>query len=271
MLTASVAIPSAEPASTSGIGHTSRILLTEIRFELVRALRTRAFSLSALGFPVMFYCLFGLMLNRGQSLDGVAVAKYMLGGYAVFGSLGAAIFGVGVGVALDIHAGWLELKRASPMPPLAYIVSKCATATAFSIIIVCMLSGLSIAFGHVHLSAVEFARMLTLAAFGSVPFCALGLVMAFLVPPNAAGSIANIIYLPMSFFGGLWIPISILPHGVQRVAPVLPTFHLAQLMYACFGATPQGSITGHVFSLIGFTLLMLGIAWIAFGRNEQNS
>lgn len=271
MLTASLPIPSANTATTNGVGRTLRILLTEIRYELVRALRTRAFSLSAIGFPLMFYCLFGLLLNRGEHLDGVLVAKYLLGGYAVFGSLGAAIFGVGVGVALDIHAGWLELKRASPMPPLAYVISKCATAIAFSIIIVCLLSGLGVVFGHVHLPAAEFARMLALAAFGSVPFCVLGLVMAFLVPPNSAGGIANLIYLPLSFLGGLWIPITMLPHIVQRIAPALPTFHLAQLMYACFGAQPQGSITGHLFNLLGFTLLMLGIAWIAFSRREQNS
>lgn len=271
MVTASLAVPPAATASANRSSRTLRILLTEIRYELVRALRTRAFSLSAIGFPLMFYCLFGLLLNRGQSLNGVAVAKYMLGGYAVFGSLGAAIFGVGVGVALDIHAGWIELKRASPMPPLAYVVSKCATAMAFSLIIVCMLSGIGVALGHVHLSAREFARMLTLSALGSVPFCALGLAMAFLVPPTAAGGAANLIYLPMSFFGGLWIPITILPHAVQRIAPSLPTFHLAQLMYACFGATPQGSVARHVLSLLGFTLLMLGIAWIAFSRHEQNS
>ncbi|HZQ44021.1 MAG TPA: ABC transporter permease [Acidobacteriaceae bacterium] len=271
MLTASLAIPSASTTSTNRIGRTLNIVLAEIRYELVRALRTRAFSLSAIGFPLMFYCLFGLLMNRGEDLDGVLVAKYLLGGYAVFGSLGAAIFGVGVGVALDIHAGWLELKRASPMPPLAYIVSKCATAIAFSIIIVCLLSGLGVAFGHVHLSGAELARMLALAAFGSVPFCALGLVMAFLVPPNSAGGIANLIYLPMSFFGGLWIPITMLPHAVRLIAPALPTFHLAQLMYACFGATPKGAITGHLVNLLGFTSLMLGIAWIAFSRREQNS
>ncbi len=271
MSTASLAVPSAVTTPTNSFGRTLRILLNEIRYETLRALRTRAFSLSAIGFPLMFYCLFGLLLNRGLSMDGVAVAKYMLGGYAVFGSLGAAIFGVGVGVALDIHAGWLELKRASPMPPLAYIVSKCAMAMAFSVIIVSALSGIGVAFGHVHLSAPEFGRMLALAAAGSVPFCALGLVMAFLVPPNAAGGIANLVYLPMSFASGLWIPIKILPHAVQRIAPALPTFHLAQLMYASFGAAAEGSLMTHVLSLLGFTLVMFGIAWIAFTRNEQNS
>ena len=270
MSTASLAVPSSATASTNSLSRTLRILLNEIRYELLRALRTRAFSLSVIGFPLMFYCLFGLLLNRGEHLDGVAVAKYLLGGYAVFGSLGAAIFGVGVGVAMDIHAGWLELKRASPMPPLAYVVSKCTMAMAFSVIIVCTLCGLGIAFGHVHLSVAEFARMVALAAGGSVPFCALGLAMAFLVPPNAAGGIANLIYLPMSFASGLWVPMDMLPHVVRVVAPALPTFHLAQLMYASFGAAAQGSLTTHLVSLLGFTLLMLGIAWIAFSRREQN-
>ena len=62
-----------------------------------------------------------------------------------------------------------------------------------------------------------------------------------------------------------------LPHVVRVVAPALPTFHLAQLMYASFGATAQGSLMTHLVSLLGFTLLMLGIAWIAFSRREQNS
>ena len=49
----------------------------------------------------------------------------MLGGYAVFGLVGAALFGIGVSTAADLSAGWLELKRASPMNPLAYLAAKC--------------------------------------------------------------------------------------------------------------------------------------------------
>jgi len=38
--------------------------------------------------------------------------------------VGAALFGIGVGLAADLGAGWLDLKRASPMPPLAYVLAK---------------------------------------------------------------------------------------------------------------------------------------------------
>jgi ABC-2 type transport system permease protein len=249
-----------------------RIFLTEIRYGIIGALRTKAYTFSSIGFPVMFYCLFGLIMNRNETMSaGVSVAKYLLGSYAVFGSLGASIFGIGIGVAMDRSAGWLELKQASPMPPLAYVLSKCLMAVVFSLIIVSALTVLGIAFGHVTLTVSEFAYIALFSAIGAIPFSCLGLAMAFLVPPASAGGIANMIYLPMSFLSGLWIPLRFLPQILQTLAPIFPTYHLAQLMYGALGAPTNGSAIGHWLSLFGFTLLMLGITWIAFRRLEQNS
>jgi ABC-2 type transport system permease protein len=248
-----------------------RIFITEIRYEILRSLRTRAYSLAAIGFPVMFYCLFGLLLNRNETIGSVSVAKYLLGGYAVFGSLGAAIFGIGVGVALDRSAGWLDLKHASPMPPLAYILSKCSMAVVFSFLIVCVLTALGITLGHVHITAIEFARIALIAAVGAIPFSCLGLAMAFTVPPTAAGGIANLVYLPMSFLSGLWVPLQFLPKFLQQIAPLFPTYHLAQMMYAALGAPSKGTLPLHLAGLAGFTAIMIGITWIAIRRREQNS
>jgi ABC-2 type transport system permease protein len=248
-----------------------RICLREIRYEVLRSLRTRAFSLSAIGFPVMFYALFGLVMNRDVTIGGVNLAKYMLGGYAVFGSLGAAIFGIGVAMALDRSAGWLELKRASPMPPLAYLLAKCFMAALYSVIIVMILTALGIAFGHVHMSVLEFAKIAGIAAAAAVPFSAMGLAMAVLVPPASAGGIANMIYLPMSFLSGLWIPLKLMPHALQEFAPVLPTYHLAQLMYHALGAPSYGHLLTHWLVLAGFTVLMLMVASAAFRRQELNA
>jgi ABC-2 type transport system permease protein len=249
-----------------------RIFLNEIRYAVLLALRTKAFSLSAIGFPVMFYCLFGLLMNRNENISaGVSVAKYLLGGYAVFGSLGSAIFGIGIGVAMDRNAGWLELKRSSPMPPLAYVLSKCVMAVVFALIIVSILTALGITLGHVHLTLSEFGHIALYAAVGAVPFSCLGLAMAFLAPPASAGGIANMIYLPMSFLSGLWVPIKFLPHILQTIAPIFPTFHLAQLMYGALGAPTIGSTLSHWTGLLGFTAIMLGVTWLAFRRIEQNS
>jgi ABC-2 type transport system permease protein len=250
---------------------TARIFLRETRLEFLRAVRTRTFSLSSIGFPVMFYVLFALVMNRGAVSHGVDIGKYMLGGYAVFGMVGAALFGIGVGLATEINAGWLELKRASPMPPIAYLLAKCITAMAFGLIIVSILCVLGIAFGHVHLTLLEYVAMLGVTVAGAVPFTACGLVLALLVPANAVPGVVNMIYLPMSFLSGLWIPVFLLPHWMRALAPWMPTYHLSQLMLSIYGYQNADHALTHWLALLGFTCLLLGVAAISFQRREQNN
>jgi ABC-2 type transport system permease protein len=252
--------------------HNVRIFLNEIRADFRRAVRTRAFSLSSIGFPVMFYVLFGLVLNHGDMQGGVNIAKYMLAGYAVFGMVGSALFGIGIGLSTEINAGWLELKRASPMPPVAYLLAKCVTAMTFGVIIVTILCALGISFGHVHLTSTEFFRMIGFTLVGALPFTALGLVLALLVPPTAVPGVVNLIYLPMSFLSGLWVPVFLLPRWLRVMAPSMPTYHVVQLMLSVFGyQTKTTSLLSHWLFLAGFTAVALGIASWAFRRLEQNS
>jgi ABC-2 type transport system permease protein len=264
MSTAAVTLPAARP---SIIG----IFLREVRYEFVRALRTRAYSLSVICFPVVFYLFFGILMNRNENFHGISVSTNMLAGYAVFGAIGASLFGIGVGVAGDLSAGWLELKRASPMPPLAYLLAKCCTAMGFATIIVTLLTLMGIFFGGVHISPVEYLRMVALIIVGCIPFACLGLLLALLAPFNAAPGIANMIYLPMSFLGGLWMPIEILPKFLQELAPIFPTYHLKQLMLGVFHYPGAGRTSTHWLALFAFTLVMLFCAGYAFRRREQNS
>jgi ABC-2 type transport system permease protein len=247
------------------------IFLREARYEFIRLVRTRSFSFSVVGFPVVFYLFFGIIMNRGQQIGAISVAKYVLASYAVFGMVGAALFGVGVGLAADLAAGWLDLKRASPMPPLAYVLAKCCSAVFFGILIVSLLALIGITLGHVSLTSVEFARMIALTVVGVVPFVCMGLALALLVPFSSAPGITNMIYLPMSFCGGLWVPLMFLPHFMQRIAVLMPTYHLGQLMLGAFGYASTGTTLSHWYGLLGFTMLMLGIAGVALHRLEQNS
>jgi ABC-2 type transport system permease protein len=257
------------PATTSSV-HTLRIFRKETKYEFLKLMRTKSFSLSTIGFPVMFYVLFGIA-NRNVYAGNVHFAKYMLGSYACFGLIGAALFGIGVGVASELAAGWLELKRASPMPAAAYLFAKCASAVAFGLIIVSILTAIAVLFGGVSLKSTELIKMLGMTIAGSISFASMGLLLALLVPANAAPAIVNLIYLPMSFLSGLWVPLRFMPHWLQGIAPALPTYHLSQLMLSIFGYQDSMSLATHWNALIGFTLLMLGLSWLIFHRREQNA
>jgi ABC-2 type transport system permease protein len=250
--------------------NTLRIFRKETKYEFLKLLRAKSFSLSTIGFPVMFYVLFGIA-NRNAFSGNIHIAKYMLGGYACFGLIGAALFGIGVGVASELAAGWLELKRASPMPGSAYLFAKCASAVAFGLIIVSILTTIAVSFGGVSLTSTELIKMLGMSIIGSISFASMGLLLALLVPANAAPAIVNLIYLPMSFLSGLWVPLRFMPHWLQGIAPALPTYHLSQLMLSIFGYGDSMSLATHWNALIGFTLLMLGLAWLIFHRREQNA
>src|SRR5947209_8058393 len=81
MSTTSFAYPTAPPSSAA---RTGRIFLKETKYEFLKLLRNRSFSFAVIGFPVMFYLLFGVA-NRGAHNGGISMAKYLLGGYACFG------------------------------------------------------------------------------------------------------------------------------------------------------------------------------------------
>ena len=239
-----------------------RILLIETQYELARLLRTRAYSLSIIGFPVLFYLLFGAA-NRGK-----AVALYLVAGYACMGVVSACLFGVGATLALERAQGWLDLKRASPMPRFAFLGAKVLTCAAFGLIIASVLMALGTALGGITITGAQAAALAGVVLAGAIPFTAMGFLLALFVPPNAAPAIINLIYLPLSFASGYWMPLRALPHWLQVAAPALPTYHLAQIALAVFGLAPASGMVLHWAVLGSFTVLMLAAAWITFVRRE---
>src|ERR1700733_6437952 len=132
-------------------GHTATIYLKEIKYEFLKNLRLRMYTASVLSFPIMFYVLFGLVLNSKEAIAGTPVPVYLLATYGTFGVMGASLFGTAAGLSSDRGLGWLEVKRASPMPPFAYFVAKIITSMIFSTIIVLALFALGITLGGVRM------------------------------------------------------------------------------------------------------------------------
>jgi ABC-2 type transport system permease protein len=92
------------------LAHAITIYAKETKYEFLKLLRLPVYSASTILFPVMFYVLFGLLLNRGSKADGVSVAAYLMATYSTFGVMGASLFGFGVGVAGERGLGWLQVK-----------------------------------------------------------------------------------------------------------------------------------------------------------------
>ncbi|MBZ5728819.1 MAG: ABC transporter permease [Acidobacteriia bacterium] len=242
----------------------------EAKCEFLKLARMRTYSVSTIMFPLMFYCFFGLAMGR-QPLPGVGMplARYALATYGAFAVIGATLYAFGVGVAVERGLGWLEVKRASPMPPGAYFLAKTVVSLAFGAIVVALLFTMGATFGGVRMPASQWLLMGGALVSGGLPFCALGLAIGSFAGPNSAPATVNLIYLPMAFCAGLWLPFEFLPQAIHQAAPFLPAYHFSQIALAVLGAPVHGAVLGHVGSLVAFTAIFAGIAWIGQARERE--
>ena len=230
----------------------------EAKFEFLRLLRTPMFAIPTLLFPTLFYVLFGVLLAGRKG--GVGAAEYLLATYGVFGVMGAALFGFGVSVAIERENGYLVLKRVLPMPRGSYLLAKMAMAMVFAAIISTLLAVLAATLAGVALAPWQWAMLLVVDVAGALPFCALGLYIGSLVSGNGAPAVVNIAFLPMAFLSGLWMPLSVLPPVLAKLAPVWPSYHLAQLALKVVGRDSGASTAMHLAVLVGITVVFFLLA-----------
>lgn len=239
----------------------------EAKHEFLKTLRIPIFAVSTLVFPMMFYVLFGLLFGN-ETRDGIRGATYLLATYGAFGVIGASLFNFGVGVASERGQGWMLLKRASPMPSAAYFTAKMAVALLFSAIVILGLSALGYVAGGVRLPLAIWLELAGTLLLGVFPFAAMGLMFGYLVGPNSAPAVLNLVYLPLAFVSGLWMPVEILPGFLQRLAGYSPAYHYAQLALGTFGADRGGAAWAHLLWLALYMAAFLALALLLYRRDE---
>lgn len=232
-----------------------RAYLAEIRSECLRYLRAPSFILPMTLFSTVFYLMFGVLLNHA----GSDASRYLLASYTTFGVIGPGLFGFGVSLAIERDGGLLTLKRALPMPPGAYLLGKMVMAMIVASLVVVTLLTLGLTLGGVSLGPLRVLAMLAIGATGVLPFCALGMFVGTLIKGQGAPGLLNLVYLPMAFLSGLWLPLSMLPKALQVLAPIWPSYHLNQLTLAVVGMG-AGPLWPHVLALLAYAAVFLALA-----------
>ncbi len=245
-----------------------RIFRLETRAEFLKLVRMPAFALPAFAFPLMFYALFGLAFGRGQQIGPVTMTGYLLATYGAFGVIGANLFSFGVGIASERGQGWMLLKRALPLPPILHFLARMVVGMVFGLAILIGLFALGGFAGGVALPLATWVKLAAWLTAGGLPFAAFGMALGYLCGPNSAPAVINLIYLPMSFASGLWLPYEVLPGFFKALAPWLPAYHLAQQGLGILGADTHAPLAQSVVYLLTFTAISLAIGVAAY-RGDQ--
>lgn len=230
--------------------------------------RVPAFSVTNLALPIVFFTFFGLPVAHVRRADGVSIGAYLLASFGAYAVGQVMIYGFGIGVANERAMKIDRLMRASPLPPLVFMLAKVVTALVFALLALLLLVGYGAVVGGIYQPPAVWAMVIARLLAGSLPFIALGFAIGYLSGPHAAPAVANLIYLPLAFASGFFVPVGQLPGFVQAIAPFLPTYHYAQLAWSALGAGSETLGTSLLW-LTGYTAVFLTVAVRAYRREER--
>ena len=245
-----------------------QMLLAQTRSELLMRWRVPAFSVTNLVLPIVFFTFFGLPVAHVVRGDGVSIGAYLLASFGAYAVGNVMVYGFGIGVANERGMKIDRLMRASPLPPIVFMLAKVLTALVFSLVALVLLIGFGIVAGGIHQTPAVWATIILRLLAGSLPFIALGFAIGYWSGPNAAPALANLIYLPLSFASGLFVPLNQLPGFIQTLAPYLPSYHYAQLAWSALGAGRE-PLWVSLLWLGGYTALFLTLAVRSYRREER--
>jgi ABC-2 type transport system permease protein len=254
-MTRALALPEQIP-----IGRMLRAYATEARFEIVNGLRNVGASVPFIVIPVVSYLLFGVLMFSPQDAgpDAPDYSNLLFCGFASLGALMPGIFG-GINLAMERESRLLELKRALPAPAGANLLAKFVTTMAFTAIAMTLVSVAALMAGAISLSLGQVLAVWVVMVIGSIPFCAMGFLIGALSSASAAPAYGNLLFLPMMWLSGIFIP---LPAILQPYVVIWPAFHLNQVALALGGVDefvylPLSLAAG---VLVGVTVLCGGLA-----------
>jgi ABC-2 type transport system permease protein len=232
-----------------------RAYLQEAKFEILAALRTPGFALPFCAVPVAIYFLFGVVIsgNAGSGEFGPGIHNYLFAGFAVLAAAMPGVF-TGVTLATEREGNLLKLKRALPLPPGATIVAKVVMGTSVASIAVTLVTLAALFAEKITLSLGQVSIIWIVLIVGTIPFSAIGLLLGTFGSASAAPAWGNLVFLPMMWLSGLFIP---LPDSLEEWVIIWPTFHLDQLALGLAGVKQFTFISP---ALVGVTVACGGVA-----------
>jgi ABC-2 type transport system permease protein len=138
------------------------------------------------------------------------------------------------------------------------VVAKIASGLVLAVLAYTPILVLALATGKLTLAPGPVAALSGALMVGTIPFCAMGLMVGSLASGNAAPGYANLIYLPGCYLSGMFFP---LPKSMYWQTPIWPQFHVEQFAMHLAGITKYQyePLLMAIVSMLGYTVLFAGV------------
>ena len=237
-----------------------------LALELRRSLRDVRYLVIAVAMPIGLYLLFtGLFGAHGQRAQGLLQPVELMIAMVAYGAMWAVFSATGPRIAHERAIGWTRQLRVTPLAPAAALAGKLVTALAAALPAMALVALTAVLSHHVQLSAAQWLALLAVMWAGVLPLALLGLAIGYLAGDEIAFPLTMALYFALGALGGLWIPLSVMPHVMQDIGQALPSNGLAQLGWRIAGG--QASAPRAVLVLTAWTLGSGVAAHLAYRRH----
>jgi ABC-2 type transport system permease protein len=234
------------------------------KFELSRTARTLVQSILA---PVistsLYFVVFGSAIgSRMTSIDGVRYAAFIVPGLMMLSILTESISNASFGIYMPKWSGTIYQLLSAPVSPLEIVIGYVGAAATKSILIGSII--LATARMFVPFEIVHPGWMLLFLVMTSLTFCLFGFVMGIWATGFEKLQIVPILVItPMTFLGGSFYSIKMLPPFWQHVTLFNPVVYLINgFRWSFYGVSDVSVGFSLSMTLCFFSLCVIAVWWI---------
>lgn len=235
------------------------------RFEMARALRTLWQSVVT---PVittaLYFVVFGGAIGgRMEAVDGVAYGAFIVPGLIMLSLFTQSIFNASFGIYFPKFTGTIYEILSAPVSSLEVVIAYVGAAATKSAVLGLIILATAALF--VPLQVLHPVMMLAMLVLISVTFSLFGFIIGIW-----AGSFEQLNFIPMlivtplTFLGGSFYSIDMLPEGWRTVALFNPVVYLISGFRWTFYGQGDVAIGISVAATLGFFALCLGVVMWMF-------
>jgi ABC-2 type transport system permease protein len=197
------------------------------RFEMARALRTIWQSLVT---PVittaLYFVVFGsVMGSRVQSVDGVGFGNFIVPGLVMLSLLTQSISNASIGIYFPKFTGTIFELLSAPVTAMEMVVGYVGAAATKSIVLGLIILATSALFVPLHIA--HPLAMLAYLILTSVAFSLFGFIIGIWANGfEQLSFVPALLITPLTFLGGSFYPISMLPEPWHTISLFNPVVYL---------------------------------------------
>lgn len=211
-------------------------------------------------FPVMLYSMFG------ASVSNAAISSFVMASFCAYAVIGVGFYQFGVSIATDRETSWERFQRVLPNVFWPKLLSRLFAAAVFALIAILLVVAAAEIMAKPSAEFFTVVKMISIALVIVLPFALFGVALGYWTTARSAVPIANMIFLPLAYLGGLWTHPSKLPEIIQQISYYTPTRHSAEILWAVVGKFPVPSES--IMWLGGYSVAFAVLAWWGYRRDE---